>query len=244
MFTTSFLPPALSARLLSPPFTAPSLESTVPRTPSRPRSRRTPEPEPPRPSDRAEPGTQRLPTRHLQLVVRDLAEQARLLQHLEHQWSPGAVTVEPDDDERFPDAHDPSSRRLLRPPPSGASRHAKGCTGCATGRGLERAGAEAIRFRYLESISASVVCSRHSRSNMRARITRETTEREAWSRGQMSSRVVSELAAARFDIRSRIVMSPRRMTIALPSFFSGLRAARKPAPSRRKSRSARQNRQA
>ena len=61
---------------------------------------------------------------------------------------------------------------------------------------------------------------------MRARITRETAEREAWNRGRMSFRVVSELAAARFDIHSRIVMSPRRMTMALPGFFSGLRAGR------------------
>src|SRR3989442_1693056 len=97
---------------------------------------------------------------HFQLVFRDLAEQARLLQHLEHQWSPGAIAVELDDDERFPDAHDRSPRRSLRPPPSGVSTAAEDCTGCATGHGLGRAGAEAMRYRCVASIPAGGACSR------------------------------------------------------------------------------------
>src|SRR5262249_46485284 len=108
MFTTSFFPPALSARLLSPlsllhllsrPYLVrPHVREAAALQSQNHRGHLI--------ARNPEPNGSRLD--HLQLVVRDLAEQARLLQHLEHQWSPGAVTVEPDDDERFPDAHDPS----------------------------------------------------------------------------------------------------------------------------------------
>src|SRR5262245_63488403 len=61
MFTTSFLPPALSARLLSPPFPPPSLESPLLRPPSRPRTPPPPTQDPPRPSLAPDPEPHRPP---------------------------------------------------------------------------------------------------------------------------------------------------------------------------------------